>query len=87
MRRADLRQTLWGGSSQSAVSGIWSPGPGPRKCCQKLALKIHTEGAVPGKTTPNVFTTSIRDGDWEGPNVLNASLRGGELALKVAPQS
>ena len=33
VRRADLRQTLWGGSSQSSVSRIWSSGPGPRKCC------------------------------------------------------
>ena len=33
VRRADLRQTSWGGSSQSAVSGMWSPGPGPRECC------------------------------------------------------
>ena len=33
MRRADLRQTLWGGSSQRSVSEVWSPGPGPRKCC------------------------------------------------------
>ena len=34
VRRADLRRNLWGGSSQSPVSGVCSPGPGPRKCCQ-----------------------------------------------------
>ena len=40
VRRADLRQTLWGGSSQSLVS-IWSPGPGPRRCGQLLPLRNH----------------------------------------------
>ena len=35
VRRADLRQTIWGVSSQSPVSGVWSPGPGPRKCGQQ----------------------------------------------------
>ena len=46
MRRADLRQTLWGGSSQSPVSGIWSPGPGPRKCGHplKTLTSLNKEG-------------------------------------------
>ena len=38
MRRADLRQTFWGGSSQGPVSGAWSSGPGPRKCSHPWAF-------------------------------------------------
>ena len=39
MRRADLRQTLSEGSSQSPISGVWGPGPGPRKCCHSCLQK------------------------------------------------
>ena len=40
VRRADLRQSLWEGSSQSPVSGVRSPGPGPRKCCQCSYMEV-----------------------------------------------
>ena len=52
VRRADLRQTVWGGSSQSRVSGVWCPGPGPRKCCQTELVFFPAFQAV-SQRSPN----------------------------------